>query len=85
MNGDEFTLAVTIPANTTATVFVPATNPGAVTESGKPAAQVEGVTFLRQEDNRAVYQVGSGNYRFASNSSGLDNISMRHAAGLHQQ
>ena len=59
-------MEVTIPANTTATVFVPAQDAAGVTESGKPAAQAEGVKFLRMENNAAVYAVGSGTYRFQS-------------------
>ena len=55
-----------IPANTTATVFVPTKEAAGVTESGKPAAQAESVKFLRLESNAAVYAVGSGSYRFQS-------------------
>ena len=62
----KFTLDVTIPANTTATVFLPA-NPGdAVTENGVPAKKSAGVKFLRREGNRAIYKVASGKYRFES-------------------
>jgi len=57
-------LNITIPANTTATVYVPAKDGVAVMESGKPAEQAAGVTFLRREQEAAVYQVGSGNYAF---------------------
>jgi hypothetical protein len=65
-DGDKFTLNVTIPANTTATVFVPAKSPAQVMESGKPAKQSTGVKFLRQENDRAVYTIGSGDYTFES-------------------
>jgi alpha-L-rhamnosidase len=64
--GNTLTMEVTIPANTTATVFVPTQDADGVTESGKPAAQAEGVTFLRMENNSAVYAIGSGRYRFQS-------------------
>ncbi|MEI6604734.1 MAG: glycoside hydrolase family 78 protein [Verrucomicrobiota bacterium] len=57
---------VTIPINTTATVYVPAKDAAGVTESGKPAAKAEGVKFLRVENNAAVYEVGSGCYQFCS-------------------
>jgi len=67
-DGVKLTLNVTIPANTTATVFVPATDAGDVTESGKPAEQAEGVKLLRTEADVAVYTVGSGSYRFRSSS-----------------
>lgn len=59
-------LDVTVPANTTATVRIPARDASAVTEGGKPAARAEGVKFLRQEDGKALFEVGSGTYRFAS-------------------
>ncbi|MCX5638970.1 MAG: alpha-L-rhamnosidase, partial [Planctomycetota bacterium] len=57
-------LDITVPVNTNAMVYVPAKNPEAVTESGRPAAQAEGVEFVRMEKDRAVYEVGSGNYSF---------------------
>ncbi len=62
----KLTMDVTIPPNTTATVFVPAKDAACVTESGKPAAEAEGVKFLRMENNAAVYAVGSGSYQFQS-------------------
>ena len=59
-------LDVTIPPNTTATVFVPTRTPATVTEGGRPAAQAPGVTFLRAEDGAALYAVGSGHYLFGA-------------------
>jgi alpha-L-rhamnosidase len=64
--GGKISMDVTIPANTTATVFVPAKDAAGVTESGKPAGETEGVKFLRMENNAAVYAVGSGTYQFQS-------------------
>jgi alpha-L-rhamnosidase len=64
--GDRFHLLVTIPANTTALVYVPTKNADAVTESGKPATQSEGVKFLRAENGWAIYEVTSGRYHFVS-------------------
>ena len=66
MDGDRFRLNVTIPANSTATVYVPAREVSDVTEGGKPVARVKGVKFLRVENGRAVFEVGSGQYQFAS-------------------
>jgi alpha-L-rhamnosidase len=57
---------ITVPANATATVFVPATSAGGVNESGKPAAQAPGVQFVSMEQGRAVFRVGSGSYSFQS-------------------
>ncbi len=64
------TLEVTIPANTSATVHVPAVAAASVTEGGKPAADADGVEFLRMENGAALYDVGSGTYRFVSTSFG---------------
>ena len=61
-----FDLSVTIPANTTALIYVPAASPDSVTESGTAASKARGVTFVRAEGGAAVYEVGSGTYRFAS-------------------
>ena len=64
--GDSLTMELTIPPNTTATVHVPANEEAGVTESDKPALQADGVRFARMENGGAVYQVGSGSYRFHS-------------------
>lgn len=64
--GDKFDWQITVPANTTATVYVPTTDAASVTESGQPAAKASNVGFLRQESGAAVYTVGSGTYRFQS-------------------
>jgi hypothetical protein len=62
----KLTMEVTIPANTTAIVYVPADDAAGVTESGKPAEIADGVKFLRMDHGAAVYAVGSGTYRFQS-------------------
>jgi hypothetical protein len=63
-NGNRLVLDLTIPPNTTATIYVPARAEGDVTESGQPARKALGVKFLRQEGRAAVFAVGSGVYRF---------------------
>ena len=62
--GRGFTLHVTIPPNTTATVYVPASAADVVSEGGKSARTREGVKFLRMEDGCAVFAVESGDYSF---------------------
>ncbi|HEQ60600.1 MAG TPA: alpha-L-rhamnosidase, partial [Firmicutes bacterium] len=66
IDGSDLDLKVTIPPNTTATVYVPARDIDKVTESGRPAVESEGVRFLRMEAGSAVFEVGSGNYAFQS-------------------
>ncbi|HLK55930.1 MAG TPA: family 78 glycoside hydrolase catalytic domain, partial [Chthonomonadaceae bacterium] len=70
LDNGTFAWKVTIPANTTATVYVPASDAASVTESGHPADQAEGVRFLRMEDHCAVYELGSGEYTFTGRSRG---------------
>jgi alpha-L-rhamnosidase len=59
-------LTVKVPANTTATVWVPTTDPSAVIEGGWPAMKAEGVKDFRIEAGRAVLEVGSGTYHFTA-------------------
>jgi hypothetical protein len=65
-DGSKFRMQVTIPANTTALVYVPTKDVTTVTESGQPAARSVGVRFVRMENGFAVYEVDSGRYDFVS-------------------
>jgi len=55
----------TVPPNTTATVYVPGDS-AHIIENGKPASSSQGVRFIRDESGAAVYEVGSGQYFFAT-------------------
>ncbi|WP_308290241.1 family 78 glycoside hydrolase catalytic domain [Mumia sp. zg.B53] len=57
-------LEVSVPANTTAEIRIPAPGRWAVTEGGGAAESADGVRFVAYEDGHAVYEVGSGDYRF---------------------
>lgn len=57
-------LEVTIPANTSATVYVPAEDAAGVKESGKPAVGSKGVRLMGTEEGAAVFRVQSGRYVF---------------------
>jgi alpha-L-rhamnosidase len=65
-DGSRFTLEVTLPANTTATVIVPAQSAHDVMVDGAVAEGVPGVRFLRQQGDRAIFEVVSGHYVFRS-------------------
>jgi alpha-L-rhamnosidase len=56
---NQFTLKITIPANTTAEIFVPA-------KSADSVKKPQDATFLRMENNCAVFQTASGDYTFTS-------------------
>jgi alpha-L-rhamnosidase len=61
----------TVPANTRATVFVPADAPNQVTEGkeGKSAYNAEGVTYVgyNGDTKREIFELASGSYMFGSN------------------
>ncbi len=61
-----FLFEVTIPTNTVATVHIPAKDAAAVREGIKAATDTAGVKFVEMQGNDAVFEVGSGHYRFAS-------------------
>jgi hypothetical protein len=67
-NGGKFTLKVSIPANTTATVYVPAASLNSVGEGSLnwPAIKAKGVNSFRFENGRAILEIGSGDYTFVS-------------------
>lgn len=66
------TMHVTIPANTTATVYVPASSPSSVTETGSGkavvASKAPGVSLVRQSGDSIAYKVGGGTYTFVVNT-----------------
>jgi alpha-L-rhamnosidase len=66
LTAKQFELKVTIPANTTATVYVPAKNLPTVMESGKALQVAEGVKSFQMKNDRAVIEIGSGSYDFTS-------------------
>ncbi len=57
-DGNAFDWQIEIPANTTATVYVPA--------AGLDDVRVKGLKAVRFEDGRAIYEIGSGKYHFTS-------------------
>ncbi|MCF7956595.1 MAG: glycoside hydrolase family 78 protein [Phycisphaerae bacterium] len=63
MSDGVLTMDVTIPVNSTATVYVEGKN---ITEGGLPVAEADGVTFLHMEKNKTVFKVQSGKYEFKS-------------------
>ena len=65
-DGNKLSMEVTIPANSTATVYMPTASVADVRENGKNITKVPGVTFLRMESGRAVLTVASGHYSFVS-------------------
>ena len=59
-----FVWDITVPMNTTATVYIPANEGMCVFENGNPIEQVPEIVFLRREDEYCVYALGGGRYAF---------------------
>ena len=59
-------LEITVPVNTTATVYVPTQSPGDVKESDQAIGQSDGLKFIRMEENTAVYLLDSGHYHLSA-------------------
>ncbi|MDB5249218.1 MAG: Bacterial alpha-L-rhamnosidase [Segetibacter sp.] len=61
-------LTTEIPANTTATIILPASVNAEVLEGGKAVKGRTGIQFTGIKDGKAVIKVGSGKYRFTVKS-----------------
>jgi alpha-L-rhamnosidase len=66
LEGDNLKLEVTIPANTTAAVWIPALSPDQVTEGNLPLSQVEGLFKQERSGQYLILEIGSGEYTFSS-------------------
>ncbi|MFJ7364127.1 family 78 glycoside hydrolase catalytic domain [Peribacillus frigoritolerans] len=65
------TYKATVPANTTATVYIPTNNVRTIKENGQPIAKAKGVKFIEFKDGKAVYELESGSYEFRSIIAGV--------------
>jgi len=55
-----------IPANTTATIYIPASNADAISENGKPLNSIKDIQIAGTENNYVLLKVGSGKYQFST-------------------
>jgi len=62
--------SATIPANTSATLYLPASDPKSISEGGKNASFSKGLKFIRFEGGKAVFELKSGHYEFKSEFQG---------------
>jgi alpha-L-rhamnosidase len=66
IDGDKFTLSVTVPVNTTATIFIPTSHPESVSESGKAINRAPGIRIVGSSQQQVVVDAASGHYEFAA-------------------
>jgi alpha-L-rhamnosidase len=65
IEGTDLLMTVTIPPNTTATVYVPVTNAsGALVQQLDPMRKPAEARFLRNEAGCSLYEIGSGTHKF---------------------
>lgn len=62
--GDSLELDTTVPANTSASVYLPVGLPGSLAESGRALASADGITSVTMDATHAIVSVGSGTYHF---------------------
>jgi len=65
-SAQQFELDVKVPANTTATIYLPAHSADRITEAGRPLAESRSAKLLRMDGDRAILGVASGAFHFAS-------------------
>lgn len=64
VENDKILMDVEIPANTTATVYVPAPEANAITENGAAIGSSKEIQVTGKEEGYTVLQLGSGVYHF---------------------
>jgi len=57
-------MTISIPANSTALVYIPFTKRSVIKEGGKDISTVKGIELIAEESGRKVVQIGSGVYEF---------------------
>ena len=62
-----FKWRVTVPVNTTAIIYLPVSSEKEVREGDRPATEVEGIRFMKIENGKALFEIGSGEYIFSIN------------------
>jgi len=65
--GKVFIIKVTIPANSAATIYLPATANSSITESGTKIRGVKAFTDAGYKNGRRIIKAGSGTYNFSVN------------------
>lgn len=70
IEGGKLLMDVTVPANTTATVVLPAKDAGAVMESGAALSLANGISGIKNDAVGVTCQATSGVYRFAMPAEG---------------
>jgi len=63
---DRFTLKISVPANTSAKVIIPASESSSIREGDNSLEEVREVEILKVENEQTTVSIGSGDYIFTS-------------------
>jgi len=66
-NVDLFEWNISIPANTSATVYIPANSLDEIRESGLAIADIKDIKFIKAEEGAVILEIPSGDYYFLRN------------------
>lgn len=66
IDGTKFVHKITVPANSSATYYMPCVDSASIMESGKPLAEAAGISIVRKEKKQAVLSLEPGHYKFES-------------------
>lgn len=66
LDGKTLQYACTVPANSSATLELPAKEPAKVTEGASLASEARGVIYVGERNGRAVFDLGAGSFEFRS-------------------
>jgi len=61
---DEFKWSLSVPVNTSATVYLPTDRKELISEGNISPDRAKAVSYLRTENGYCIYNIGSGNYSF---------------------
>lgn len=64
---NQFSWKISIPANTSAVVYIPAGSVEEITEGGMPVSKYKEIKWLKNDDGYVVFELPSGNYQFIRN------------------
>ena len=64
IDSDKIAMDVEIPANTTSSIYIPASSADAVTENHKALSQIKDIKISGSENGYIILSVGSGSYHF---------------------
>lgn len=65
-DNNKVSLDIEIPANTTATVYIPSSDNSSITENGTGLSSVKDITVTGNEKGYTIVKLGSGSYHFIS-------------------